>query len=252
MFMRNPPDAVVLCGGAGLRLRTIIGEAPKAMAYIGGRPFLELLLKKLDQNGFRRVILAVGYQKDVIRSFFGEKFENLELVYSEESIPMGTGGAVRNAVHLIRSDAALVTNGDSYTDANLLDFIGDFLETRFEISVLVVPADERADCGAVLVDKEGSRLMGFGEKKVLAGSHYISAGIYMLSQRILQKIPAGVQLSIEHELFPRWLKRGIPIRAFVYEGWCLDIGTPDRYQSAQELLRGAEVTEALAEEGAHI
>ncbi len=91
------PDAVILSGGFGLRLRGVIGETAKPMAPINGRPFLELLLKQLKRHGFSRVILGVGYKHETIREYFGEKACGLELVYSIETFPLGTGGALRQA-----------------------------------------------------------------------------------------------------------------------------------------------------------
>src|ERR1700753_566763 len=122
LFMRKAPDAIVLCGGAGTRLRSVIGDSAKGMAEVGGRPFLELLLRQLRRHGFQRAILAVGYQKDAIRMFFGDRVDDLELVYSEESSPLGTGGALRNAADLIESEGVLVSNGDSYADVDLTAF----------------------------------------------------------------------------------------------------------------------------------
>ena len=250
--MDNMPDVIVLCGGAGLRLRSVTGDAPKSMANIAGRPFLELILRQISRNGFRRVILAVGYQKDAIRAFFGESFENLEVVYSEELTPLGTGGALRNSADLVRSDTVLIMNGDSYTDADLEQFVVNFRQAGPDISVLVVPADGRVDCGTVLVDAKGQVTL-FGEKTVLEESRYINAGIYLLSRQMLYDIPDGVQTSFEHELMPSWLKRNIPAIAFVHQGACLDIGTPDRYRSAQELLRNMEMgEEASTAQGAQL
>src|SRR5262252_1483251 len=103
--MPSTPDAIVLCGGAGLRLRSIISNAPKGMADIAGRPFLELLLRQLHRHGSRRVILAVGYGKNAIRSYFGDQAFGLHLVYSEEPSPLGTGGALRKAVDLVNADS---------------------------------------------------------------------------------------------------------------------------------------------------
>ena len=123
--MPSTPDAILLCGGAGLRLRSVIGDAPKGMASVAGRPFLELLLRQLRRHGFERAILAVGYRKDVIQSHFGERAFGLHLAYSVESSPLGTGGALRNAADLIESDSVLIMNGDSYTDADLSEFVAD-------------------------------------------------------------------------------------------------------------------------------
>src|SRR3984957_17292772 len=106
--MPEIPDVVILAGGFGLRLRGMIGDVPKPMAPIAGRPFLELLLRQLKRHGFSRVVLSVGYKQEVIREHFGEKAFGLQLGYSIETNPLGTGGALREAAHRIRTDAGSV------------------------------------------------------------------------------------------------------------------------------------------------
>jgi len=238
--MPNAADAILLCGGAGLRLRSVTGDAPKSLASIGDRPFLELLLSQLRRHGFRRVILAVGYRNDVIRSHFGNRAFGLTLGYSIESEPLGTGGALRNALDLIESDVALIMNGDSYTDADLSAFADDYCAARADFSMVVVPADARVDVGLVSVDTVG-KISGFKEKQTSPGSEHVNAGIYMTTKRILGEIPAGARVSLEEELSPRWLMEGKYLRAFRHLGECIDIGTPERYRSAQESLANAEV-----------
>ena len=237
--MPSMPDAILLCGGAGLRLRSITANAPKAMARIGGRPFLELPLRQLRRHRFQRVILAVSYQQDIIRSHFGERAFGLELKYSAESSPLGTGGALRNAADVVQSEKVLVMNGDSYTDADLNRLMLKHDETKADVSMVVVPADERSDCGSVFVDASGN-LAQFAEKQRSCGARYINAGIYVLSRHILDLIPAGIQVSLEEELFPRWMQNGACIKAFFHSGTCVDIGTPDRYQVAQQVLADVE------------
>ena len=242
--MPNAADAILLCGGAGLRLRSVTGNAPKALASIGGRPFLELLLGQLRRHGFQRIILAVGYGNDAIRSYFGDRALGLTLGYAIESEPLGTGGALRNAVDLIESNAALIMNGDSYTDADLSAFVADYREAEPDISMIVVPADGRVDCGLVSVNSS-REVVGFKEKQSTSGTPYVNAGIYLTTKRTLSGIPAGVQISLEHELFPRWLAEGRHIRAFSYSGSCIDIGTPERYREAQDSLASVEVDRRL-------
>src|SRR5262252_9230661 len=99
--MPSMPDPVLLCGGAGLRLRSVIGNTPKGMANVSGRPFLELLLRQLRRHGFERAILAIGYGGDAIHSYFGEQAFGLQVAYSAESCPLGTGGALRYAVDMV-------------------------------------------------------------------------------------------------------------------------------------------------------
>jgi mannose-1-phosphate guanylyltransferase len=241
--MLNLPEAIVLCGGAGVRLRDITGNGPKAMARIAGRPFLELLLMQLQRNGFQHVILAVGYQQEAILSYFGKRACGLQLAYSAESSPLGTGGALRNAAHLVASDAVLTMNGDSYTDVDLHSFVVDHSESKADASIVIVPADGRSDCGSVLVGPDG-KLARFEEKQSRFCTRYFNAGVYVLSRRILDDIPLGIQISLEQELFPRWLEEGKHIRTFVSSGRCVDIGTPERYLTAQESLANVEVEQA--------
>ncbi|MFN0171044.1 MAG: sugar phosphate nucleotidyltransferase [Bryobacteraceae bacterium] len=243
--MRDRPEALILCGGAGSRLKSITGDRPKAMSSIAGRPFLELLLRQLGRHKFQRVILAVGYQQEAIRSYFGAQPCGLIVDYSPESIPLGTGGAIRNAAHLVRSDCVVILNGDSYTDADLSQLVEEHRRSKADVSLVVVPVDGRADCGSVRIDEDG-RVAEFEEKQVHAGARYASAGMYVMSRQIVFDIPSGRQVSLEYEVFPQWLGQGRALRAFSVPGTCLDIGTPERYWSAQEVLRSVESGESVA------
>jgi NDP-sugar pyrophosphorylase family protein len=209
------------------------------MSSIDGRPFLELLLRQLRRHGFQRVILAVGYQREVIYSHFGETAFGLKLTYSAESSPLGTGGALRNALGAVESETALIMNGDSYTDVDLSRFGAEHDEAKADASVVVVPADGRGDCGSVSIRENGD-LDSFDEKTGTLGARYINAGIYLIARRMLSEGPPGIQISLEKELLPRWLENGARIRAFVHPGVCIDIGTPERFQGAQELLANVE------------
>jgi NDP-sugar pyrophosphorylase family protein len=242
--MPNAADAIVLCGGAGLRLKSVTGDAPKSLACIGERPFLEILLLQLRRHGFEEVILAVGYQSNLIRTHFADRAHGLDIRYSIESTPLGTGGALRNALDLMHTNTALIMNGDSYTDADLRLFLTEHQNAHADLSILVVPADGRTDCGLVAVDA-GRKVLGFKEKQSALGKQYINAGIYLASKQIPSEIPAGVQVSLESQMFPRWLKEGKDLRAFYHSGPCIDIGTPERHQSAQVTLAKAELGTSL-------
>jgi len=243
--MPNAADAIILCGGAGLRLKSVTGSAPKSLVGIGKRPFLEILLSQLRRHEFNRVILAVGYQEDLIRSHFGDQAHSLKIYYSIESTPLGTGGALRNALDLMDSNSALIMNGDSYTDADLHSFSIYHQNKNADVSVLVVPGDGRTDCGLVSVDTDG-KVLGFKEKQSVFGNQYVNAGIYLASKQILGEIPTGVQVSLEAELFQQWLREGKHLRAFHHSGQCVDIGTPERYRNAQVVLASAEAVVSLS------
>ncbi len=237
--MPSVTDAIVLCGGAGTRLRSVTGDAPKSLATIGDRPFLDLLINQLRRHRFQRVILAVGYQRDLIRSHFDSYKPGVSLEYSIESTPLGTGGALRNAMDFVKSAQVLIMNGDSYTDADLSNFVAGHRESHADLSVVVVPTDGRVDCGLVSVDPAG-RVLGFKEKQSATGTQYVNAGIYMVDKRILYQMPPNQRVSLEEEIFPRLIAEGKNIRTFHHLGRCVDIGTPERYLAAQEILANVE------------
>jgi len=243
--MQTAIDAIVLCGGAGLRLRSITGDAPKSLASIGGRPFLEILFHQLRRHGFQRAILAVGFQSDVIRSHFGSRDDSLALDYSTETEPLGTGGALRKAADYLETDRALILNGDSYTDADLSAFADDACRANADLSILLVPVDGRVDCGLVSVD-DNHRVLGFKEKQAALGTQYVNAGVYVATKRLLRGIQPGVRISLETSLFPQWLAESKHLRGFNHSGKCIDIGTPERFRDAQETLANAELGRALS------
>jgi mannose-1-phosphate guanylyltransferase len=195
---------------------------------------------QLQRFGFRRVILAIGYAGTDIQSHFGGSFCGMDVEYSNESSPLGTGGALRNAAGRVRLGACLVMNGDSYTDLDLDKFVAAHLEVQADVSVVVVPADERGDTGSVLLDDDGN-VVQFAEKERPYQRQHSNAGIYLLSREMLCGIPEGLPISLERELFPKWILEGRRIKAFVHPGKCVDIGTPERFQAAQEILAGVEV-----------
>jgi len=238
--MPSAPDAIVLCGGAGSRLRAVTGNAPKVMATVGGRPFLEILLRQLSRHGFRRVILAVAAHQHAIREHFGARLFDLHLAYSPESVALGTGGSVRKALDLVESDDVLIMNGDSYTELGFYSFLLDYHNSRADVSVAVVSADGRDDCGSVVADRDG-KVLRFEEKKSQFLSRYVNAGIYLASKQIILDVTPGLPVSLETELLPRWLAEGRLIRAFLCAGKCTDIGTPERYRSAQQVLANVEL-----------
>ena len=109
-------EAIVLAGGFGTRLKSVVFDLPKPMAPVAGKPFLERLLKSLAQKGFTRIVLALGYMAEKVIEHFGSRFEGMELVYEIESTPLGTGGAVRLALTQCLTDHVFVFNGDTYLD----------------------------------------------------------------------------------------------------------------------------------------
>jgi NDP-sugar pyrophosphorylase family protein len=228
-------DAVILAGGLGTRLRPVVSDRPKVLAEVHGRPFLAYLLDHLARAGVREVVLCTGYRGERIRAAFGEAYGSTRLRYSQEASPLGTGGALRQALPLLRSDTCLVVNGDSFCDAKLREVLVWHRRCNAQVSLVLTEVPAAGRFGRVLVDEQG-RLVRFTEKGPQVGPGWINAGIYMLERSLLAGIPAGQAWSLERELFPNWIGRGI--FGYRHRGRFIDIGVPEALRAAEAFFSG--------------
>ncbi len=225
--------AFVLCGGHGTRLRPVLSDRPKSMALISGTPFLQLLLDRLRCQGVDDVILGTGYMAEKIEGYFGSgnKFA-MRIRYSREDEPLGTGGALKLAEPLI-SDPVLVLNGDSYVEWNLNPMLGLFRTKDADIVVVLQAVADVTRYGSVALDHDG-RITQFLEKGFRGGPGLINAGVYLLRKQIIRDLPTGGPISLERDVFPRLLDRGV--YGLISTGFFIDIGIPDDFKRAQTLL----------------
>ena len=226
-------EAIVLAGGLGTRLRSVVSDVPKPMARVAGRPFLELLLAHLARNGFDRVVLSVGHMAGVILDHFGTAWRGLEIDHAIESEPLGTGGAIRAALARCDGEHAYVFNGDTYL---ALDCAGtDALWARTQRPIIVGRrVEDTARYGRLDVDADG-RILRFLEKDASGGPGLINAGCYVLPRAIADDFPAAERFSFEVD----YLREAVARRIFLAhptDAEFIDIGTPDDYARAQTLL----------------
>ena len=224
-------EAVVLAGGFGTRLQALVPDLPKPMAPIVGRPFLEILLMTFARNGFSRVVLSLGYRAELIKSHFGNRFEQLSLIYEIESVPLGTGGAIRAALPHCLSDPVFVFNGDTYLDLEVAQVQAVWRRSQIPMIVAREVADT-ARFGRLQTD--GDRVTGFLEKG-FGGPGLINAGCYVLSRDTLDRFALGSRFSIETDYLAHAVREQ-PIGLFVTSSVFIDIGVPEDYQRAQLLL----------------
>lgn len=223
------PDAAILCGGAGTRLAALHLGVPKALLPVGGRPFVAGLAAALARQGVARIVLCTGQGREQIRAYFDQQVTPAEILFSEETEPLGTGGALRLALPLLRGDLILALNGDSWAPFHLPTLIAGQQQAGAEAAILAAPADDRADAGSLRVDSQG-RIRAFAEKQPI-GARLHSAGIYLVRRGVLQALPAGRAISLERDVLPQLLDgRMIAVPA---AGPLLDIGTPERLARAQ-------------------
>lgn len=227
--------AFVLCGGLGTRLRSVLSDRPKSMAPVGGVPFLEVLLKNLKAQGIDQVILGTGYLAEQIEDYFGDGGElGLTLRYSREKEPLGTGGALKLAGKLL-SDPVVVLNGDSYVEWDFAAALRLFKEKEARLVMVLQPVPDVGRYGSVTIDAEG-RVIDFVEKGAGTGAGLINAGIYLLRKEIMDELPDGQAVSLERDVFPGLLARGV--YGLVADGLFIDIGIPADLERAQTLLGG--------------
>jgi NDP-sugar pyrophosphorylase family protein len=227
--------ALLLVGGHGTRLRSVLTSVPKPLAPVGGRPFLELLVRQLALQGICKLVLCTGYRAEQIEQTFSDGSKlGVTIEYSREWVPLGTAGAVKLAQRRLQQlSDFLVLNGDSLLDIDFQRLIG-FHRGHCGVATIAAVSMLNTDrYGAVQAGADG-RVNSFAEKSGNHGPGLINAGVYVFSTKILELIPEG-PVSLERDLLPRLLSLGV--YALEQHGIFIDIGTPADYARAQELYQ---------------
>jgi D-glycero-alpha-D-manno-heptose 1-phosphate guanylyltransferase len=228
--------AAVLAGGSGTRLRPVLSDRPKPLAPIGGRPFLFFLLDQLVACGADRIVMCTGHLGDQIRAAVGDRYGRCPVIYSHETSPLGTAGAVRAAMHCCDDNLWLIANGDSYIATALGEFVSWYRLNESNGAMLLTWAPDAIRFGTVELAETG--LIRTFQARGRAVPGWINAGIYLLPRARIEKLPEQVSLSLENEVFPRWAQEGLA--AYCVEAPFIDIGTPDSLRRAAQFF-----TEAL-------
>jgi D-glycero-alpha-D-manno-heptose 1-phosphate guanylyltransferase len=226
-------SAVILAGGLGTRLSSVLADRQKVLAEFGGRPFLAVLLDQLADLGMREVVLCTGHLGEQVQSALGRTHGPLHLVYSRETSPRGTAGALRAALPLLKSDTVLVMNGDSFCEADLKAFWAWHCAREADATLLLARVEDTRRYGRVRVDDDGF-VLSFDEKDGTGGPGWINAGIYLVGRQLLLEIPPDRAVSLERTVFPEWIGRGL--YGYRCDSRFLDIGTPEAYAAAERFL----------------
>lgn len=217
-------DAIILVGGRGTRLSSVVSDRPKPLAEVNGRPFLDYLLKQIGEH-VSRVILAAGHLGDHVDLQYRDR-----CLISTEAEPLGTGGAVRQALDLIKGERFWVLNGDSFFDISFTEMencSGDLVIACREV-------EDTARYGSIQMD--GHRIISFEEKKASSGAGWINGGIYTMTKALFDETTSNNPFSLETDLFPSLLLAGKEVNAYLGYGTFIDIGTPESYNQASGYL----------------
>jgi len=219
-------EAVVLAGGKGTRLRSIIHDIPKPMALINNKPFLEYIFRFLEKNGVTRIVLSVGYKWEFIQKYFGNRYNDIVLIYSIDNEFYETGGALKNALSKVISDEIYVIHGDTYFDIDLSSIV------LVKDSMICLSLKYMTECdryGCVEQNKSGY-VKKFTEKKYQKEG-YINGGIYFLRKNIFDGFILNNKFSFEN--FMEDNLKNLKITAQVFDAYFIDIGIPQDYEKAQ-------------------
>lgn len=230
--MSSTEEAIILAGGFGTRLRSVVSDVPKPLAPVAGRPFLAWMLDVLAAQNIRRAILAIGFMGDSVVDACGDRWQGMQLVYSRESKPLGTGGAIAQAFSLVQGDACLVLNGDTWLAFDHAEFDRDWRASDSRLAIALAEVDDVSRYGAVRVEQH--RVTGLVEKGGL-GPGYINAGVYGVRRSLLGEFPARESFSFENEVLAPAVKRE-PVFGYTRTRDFIDIGVPLDYQRAQQLV----------------
>lgn len=221
-------QAVILAGGKGVRLRPYTTLIPKPLVPIGDdHSILEIVLRQLAEQGFERVVLAIGHLGNLIRAYVGDGSQwGIEVDYLHESSPLGTIGPALTVLDDMPRDF-LVMNGDILTDIDYADVLDTHIASVAPLTIATYEREQRIDFGVLgLTDRE---VTSFREKPTF--TYAVSMGVYAVSDRALEGYPPGVPLGFD-DLILDLLERGDPPASYPFSGYWLDIGRPDDYDRA--------------------
>jgi NDP-sugar pyrophosphorylase family protein len=223
-------DAVILAGGLGTRLGRLTESTPKPLVHVGGQPFLYYQLRLLKKHGIKRILLLTGYLGEQIEESFGNGASmGLQLSYHREPEPMGTGGALKLARHMLAPEFFLVY-GDSYLDIDYQQAYRGFANLRlpgmFGMMVVYEQGGGNDDPGNVRLDPTGTRVISYHKGRG-ADHYHIDAGVLILSAEVCDLIPSGEAANLEEFVYPKLASEGRML-AFSSPTRFYDIGTPER------------------------
>ena len=232
---------MILAGGLGSRLKSSVSDRQKVVATVNGRPFLFFLLDQLQELAVNRLIFCTGHMYETVMLALKNYVSNAQILFSREETPLGTGGAVRQAISLAESPDILVMNGDSFIDCELKTFSNTYYSNNYKALMLLTGVDDVSRYGMVNIDNN-QRITAFNEKGKNSGAGTINAGIYLLKKELLESIPSNCQYSLEKQFFPQLIIMN-ELYGYQGKGSFIDIGTSESYKLAQNNLKSVKQTD---------
>jgi D-glycero-alpha-D-manno-heptose 1-phosphate guanylyltransferase len=223
-------ECIVLAGGLGTRLRSVVADKPKCMAPVGKHPFLYYLLKYLQDQGITHVVLSLGYKSEQVIDWCKEANLGIEISFVIEEEPLGTGGGIMLAMSKVKGNEFFITNGDTFFGVPLNELHSFHQQKQSALSLALKPMYQFERYGAVELD-ENDRITAFLEKQ-FREEGLINGGIYLTSKQYLQSLGLPQQFSFEKEV----LEKSKALYGFISDTYFIDIGVPEDYARVQTEL----------------
>ena len=222
-------ECIILAGGMGTRLQSVVSDVPKCMAPVAGHPFLHYLITTLIEAGFKHIILSLGYKHEIIEEWLGANRFSADISTVVEEVPLGTGGAVKLALLKARTENVFVLNGDTFFGVNYPELFNLHRQTSASATLALKRMEKFSRYGVVDIEQESRRILRFNEKQYCE-SGLINGGIYLINRNELDAYPA--KFSLEKDFFEAKVTSSI-LSGYISEGYFIDIGIPDDYAQAQ-------------------
>ena len=227
-------DVIILAGGLGTRLRSVVSDVPKCMAPVGGRPFLAWILQWMERFDVGHIVLSLGYLNNVVTDWIQNEYKGkIPVDWVIEETPLGTGGGIRLAMSKVKSDRAIILNGDTFFNVDLNAFHSYSIGSELPLAVALKPMTDFDRYGSVTLSDTG-RVTSFNEKKH-CDKGLINGGIYCIDRHAGLFDGMACKFSFEKEILEPMSVNG-KIAGFVSDGSFIDIGIPEDYNLAQTFL----------------
>lgn len=226
-------EAIILAGGLGTRLRSVISDVPKPMAPVAGKPFLEYLVNYLIKHGVTHIIFSVGYKGDIIVNYFKENPCGVEISIAFEEEPLGTGGAIVNGLRKCRGDEVLILNGDTFLALDYVAFKGGYQKSGAPMAMALRYLEQNDRYGRAIL--EDNNIIGFdSDSENNAG--WVNAGTYLIDKNLMMGFDLPEKFSFETDFIEKNIQKICPF-GFKSDTNFIDIGVPEDYQRAVSFLK---------------
>ena len=230
-------EAIILAGGFGTRLQSVVSDVPKPMAPINNEPFLNYIFDYLKYYKIEHVVLSTGYLSEKISEYYKNEFQGIKISYTREEKPLGTGGGIRLAMEKCHTENVLVLNGDSFFDVDISAHYQNHVGKGSDCTLALRKVNNAARYGTIVLG-DANKINAFKEKDSIEQSGLINGGVYIINRGLyLYKTTTNFNFSIEKDFYEKRINE-INIFGFEYEGYFIDIGIPEDYKKAQDDFKG--------------